>query len=192
MQNGSLEWHKKRRAAKTTSHFIRNQIEDYKSSQKWNNSTHLGKSPVFFLFFSLKDGYFGFFVSMLCCPATQQRSQFLCTSGLGLSCFVFSWAPPSPRTAYSPQRRLSTRAITSNCKTLSWIGRLARCGTNALGLGVRTTQRRTRAKPTGLLWFGKTGRMKLGMKYPHARYHRYQSKKSQTLSWLQKYLFVFL
>lgn len=46
MQSGSLEWHQKRRAAKITSYFIRNQIEDYKAVKKWNNSTSLDSSPV--------------------------------------------------------------------------------------------------------------------------------------------------
>lgn len=126
MQNGSLEWHKKRRAAKTTSHFIRNQIEDYKRSQERSSSTRLRNSPVFLKKTTL---VFFFFVSTLCCPATQQRSSFLRTAGLGLSCFALSWAPPSPWTAYSHQPFNTCDYL----KLPSCIGRLARSGTHALG-----------------------------------------------------------
>lgn len=190
MQNGSLEWHRKRRAAKITSHFIRNQIEDYKSSQKWNYSTRLDISSGFFSSFNDHFGFF--FVSILCCPATQQRSQFLCTAGLSLSCLAVPWAPPSPWMAYSRQRRLSTRAITSKRKTpeldrashslRDWCARAS--GNGRHGQNWR-----------GCFGLAKQERGKLGMKDPHALYHnRNQSKKkkSQTSSWLQKYLFVFL
>lgn len=58
----------------------------------------------------------------------------------------------------------------------------------SLGFGVRTTQRRARERPTGLLWFSKTGRMKLGINFLTQRYHRYQSKKISNIVSITKIL----
>lgn len=160
-------------------HFRRNQIEDYKSSQKRNHSTRQGNSPVFLFFFFFKDDCFGFvcFYTVLSCYTTKEliplpsRPQFAVFRILLGSAFtadgLFPSAPPFNTCDYLKlQNSELDRASRSLRDQRAWLG-----GTD-----------HTDAKQTGLLWFSKTGRMKLGMKYPHVRYHKYQSKKPQTLS----------
>lgn len=132
MQNGSLEWHKKRQAAKTTSHFLRNQIEDYKSSQKWNKSTRLDNSPVFFFsFYRLLWG----FLSLYCAVLLHNKGA---NSSVQPASVCRVWRSPGlrlhrgwliPTSAAFQHVRLPL-----NAKLPSWIGRLARCGTVVLGL----------------------------------------------------------
>lgn len=127
MQDGSLEWHKKRRAAKTTSHFIGNQIEDYKSSQKWNNSTRLGNSPVFF--FLLKTTTLVFFPSLTTkelIPLFSRPRLVVFGILLGSGCTTDAFVP------FQHVRLPQTARAGSG---VSLAGVRGRGGTNTLGLG---------------------------------------------------------